>query len=52
MLSIFLSAAAKAGHRRAQFEVGMRLRNGDGVKINQTKAFEWLQKGLQLQILL
>jgi TPR repeat protein len=36
--------AAKQGVLRAQFNVGLCYRDGDGVKTSNQKAREWLQK--------
>ncbi len=39
-----LSAKAAQGDAEAQFQLGMRYRNGDGVPKNYAHAFKWLQK--------
>ncbi|MBI5684249.1 MAG: SEL1-like repeat protein [Verrucomicrobia bacterium] len=39
-----LSAKAAQGDAEAQFQLGMRYRNGDGVPKNYADAFKWLQK--------
>jgi len=39
-----LSEAAKAGHIRAQFNLGQMLEYGDGVKKDYSQALDWYQK--------
>jgi uncharacterized protein len=51
ILSVLLSAAAEAGHSKAQYNLGVIFQNGEGVKINLVKALEWYQKGILSYIL-
>src|SRR5215469_13459437 len=44
-LSALLDPAAEAGHREAQFNLGVMFRGGEGVSADPHKAFEWIQKG-------
>jgi uncharacterized protein len=50
-LSAFISLAAVAKIPEAQLELGVAFQEGKGVKADKIKAFDWIEKGMMLQII-
>jgi uncharacterized protein len=50
-LSAFISLAVEAGIPEAEFQLGIAFQEGKGVKADQAKAFDLIEKGMMLQII-